>query len=120
MAELKIDTDSMKALVLKAILESWTPEQRDQLVMDAMSYLLTDKADRNDYSRNPQTVIDRILKQAVAVAAEQVVKELIEEQYKDKLVELIDPKLAEIAAFVNINDALANAITTALREKRGY
>lgn len=82
---LKLDPDSLAHIVQKAVLDSITPEARDQLLTDAIKSLLTiPKDDRPTYQRHTplQSPLQDAFETAVHFAARKIVNDAIENDPK--------------------------------------
>lgn len=119
--EIKIDPDAMKALVLKAILDSWDDATRDQLVTDALASLLKDK-EGSSWDRNSITVIESIMKSAMREACMKAVREIIDSspklqtKIKEFVTPLVDTVLSQNIAF--FEQAVAEALVDKIRGGR--
>lgn len=69
-----VPADAMKAIVVKALLDSWSPEQRDAVLAQAVASLLNDKADARSFSSNSPTVLQAAANDAMRLAAGDVIR----------------------------------------------
>lgn len=76
MAQIDVTKDELRELVQKHILDSLSPEKRDQIMKEAVAYLLNEKAGKNPYS---PTTLQELLRDAVSWAARDILKELVQE-----------------------------------------
>jgi hypothetical protein len=123
MTDFKIDPDAMKGLVLKAILESWDEETRNQLVSDAIGSLLKEKADGRSYGNGP-TVIESIVRDAMRTAARTAVTEIVDASaelkkiIRDAVAPVVDTALGD--GTINLDSLVAEALVAKIKEGRGY
>lgn len=73
---LVIEGSAIQALMVKAILETWTPEQRDALISDAVATMFH-KTSVTMYGRD-KTVIEVALADGAKKAATQVIEDLMQ------------------------------------------
>ncbi len=121
--ELKIDADAMKALIADTILAKFTPEQRDDLLKQAIAHLMTaDKSGSSYNNRNfGKSPFDLALEQGAYAACCQIVRE---EFAKPEMREMLTkPLLAAMQkAFADDNNELvtnmAELMSRALKPQR--
>lgn len=123
MTDIKIDPDAMKGLVLKAILESWDDDTRNQLVTDALSSLMSEKVGGNSWDRNSgRTVFESIIRQSMSEAAHKVVREMLleneelQQKIRDAATPLINSVFDEDGLY--IDDQIAKAVVSTIKELR--
>lgn len=121
MTEIKINPDAMQALVLKAILDSFDEETRNQLITDAIADLLKKSGRYND-----SAPIEGIVRNAVYQASEKAVRQMVEEssEIQARITEVATPILDTVLAAgtegLNIDERVVEALVAEIRKRRGY
>lgn len=115
--EMKIDSDAMNQIVAKAIFDSFDDTAKSELVTKAIENLMNAPANPGDY-RDRRTVIQRIFDNAVTIAADKIVREMIEAEFKDRILGLartaLDKAFADTERMDRIVAEVANAIGSGL------
>jgi hypothetical protein len=90
MANINLDTETMKLVVSKAILDQFNPEVCTGLVEQAVLNLLEKKPEQHGYGRQDgRTMIMRIFDEAVESAARSIVRELIAGEYTERIKDVV-------------------------------
>lgn len=81
MTDLTINTDAMKTVVAKAILDSLEPQQREQMITAAIEYLITEPERKDHYGRSEKmpSPLQNAFNDAVARSARSVVEDVLGE-----------------------------------------
>lgn len=84
--DLKIDSEGMNALVAKAIMDSLTPEKREQLIQAAIAGLLERKRSTR-LGASDKSELQEIFEQATYATASQVIREGLEKDavFREKI-----------------------------------
>lgn len=124
---INLDPESLAHIVQKAVLDSITPEARDQLLADAIKNLLTIPNDtRPAYDRNgpgPKSPLQESFELAVRSAAAKVVRETIENDPKvaEAIRAVVHPLVADLCdgSYTDLPTLIGDAFGTWLRNRRG-
>jgi hypothetical protein len=114
----QIDSQAVQGIVTKAILDGFTSEQRNDLVTQAITHILSTPTDTpSGYGYKKQTVIEEAVGNAVRRSAVDVVREMLTEepyltQMRDSLTEAVANALSDNSA---IQEAVAYGLATKLR-----
>ncbi|HXH95254.1 MAG TPA: hypothetical protein VNN25_27010 [Thermoanaerobaculia bacterium] len=98
--DIKLETDTIKAIVSEAVMASLTSEKREALIQNALNYLLTQKKD--GYSNHPpESLLESAFKQALGTIAREIssemlandtrVREVVRKMIADAVEKLLDP-----------------------------
>lgn len=116
---INLDPESLSIIVQKAILDSLTPEARDQIMVDAIANLLTIPK-KEQYGRQMDTPLQEAFKSAVHSAAVTVVRDMVQsdEAVQAKILELVSTPIAEITKgnWDGLPDRIGEAIGSTVAE----
>ncbi len=120
---MEFDSKTLSTLATKAILDSMTQENRDQLLVRAVSGLF-ERPNASKYPPDPRTAFEIAFDEALGSAMRKIVGELVQEA---KYQEAIRPLLAKAVedALVGENSErlvglFQDAVTEGFRKLRGY
>lgn len=113
---ISIPADAMQAIVQKAIFEGISAEQRELLVQQAIEYLVAPPT--NGYGQRGTSPLESAFQNAVAIAANQIVRELVKEsEFTARITEMVEKTLREfVAQDVRMVEAVGSAVGTAVTE----
>lgn len=120
---MQFDPATLSTLATKAILDSMTPEHKEQLLARAVAGLF-EKPNKDKYPRDDRTTFEIAFDEALHHAARNIVREIVLEA---KYQEAIRPLLAKAVekALVGENSerlvtVFENAVSAGLEKLRGY
>jgi hypothetical protein len=125
MAEIKIDDTAMKDIVAKAILDSVTDEQRDEILKAAVTNLITPPPSTGMYGgRKEPSPLQNAFDIAVRSVGQEVVNEMVKGELRDKIREMVKAKVSEIIEddsnlAYGVGQSVGQAIESAMRGDRG-
>lgn len=110
MGDIKLDPEIMQQVIGKAILEAIPQDQRNNILKDAIDYLLTPI--RSTYSSNIESPLQSAYNSALRKLAEQECRTLLEnnDSVHKKIQELISEGV--VRALADNRDKLINKITS--------
>lgn len=127
---ISIPVDEMRAIMGKAIIDSLSPQSKEQVIAGALEYLLkkpltSEKwASTKTYGDSP---IEIAMKDAVRQVCMEVAKEIAQTEVRPQIVTLAREMLGKISALDadgdlkwKLMDTLLTAADEKLKEKRGY
>ena len=115
---LTIEGSAIQALMIKAILEAWSPEQRNALISDAISTLLQ-TSHSTTYGRD-KTILEVALSKGAEDAAVKVVEELlVSPEFSGNLIGLCREELNKLFDEdpERLDHPIRRAISTGLRKE---
>lgn len=119
--DVKLNDDAMRQIISKAILDSLTPERREEIIATAVANLLSEKTNPNSY--NSKTKLQGAFDYAVQNIAQSVaIKELSEDgALRDKMQKLmLDAweKMTTGDAYSALVEKVANAMSKGISGDR--
>jgi len=113
-----IDTEAVEAMVVKSLVESITPEQREKVITDAISELL-EKKSGSRYGSN-MSIFEEAMHSAISQVARQIFVEEVRNspEIQSRMKELVTPTVIAIAKdnFDGINEKIGEAIGGAVAD----
>ncbi len=120
---MQFDSAALSTLATKAILDSMTPETREQLLVRAVAGLF-EKSDTDKYKSNPRTKFEEAFDDALLMSMRVIVRELIAEpRYQDAIKPLLAAAVDKALLGENrerLVSLFENAIDEGLTKLRGY
>lgn len=115
-----VDPAAMQALVTKALFEGMTQEQKDSLITQALTALMTSSVRKNHWDPQPLSPLQEAFNNAASVIARQVAIRRLEtdEQFKASVEQLftdLGKKLFASEFREKLIERLANAVFHGLR-----
>lgn len=93
-SDFKVDGSAIQTLMVKAIMEAWSPEQRDALISDAVASLLQTVSSTR-WGKD-KTVLEVALKDGAETAAKIVIAELLQTEFKGTIEKLVRQELISL------------------------
>lgn len=121
MPNIEIDSESIRAVVAKGLLDSLTTEAREVMVASAIEYLLTEQSDGYGRTKEGSSPIHNAFRIAVGEVARDVVRDLVHsEDLKGKITAAIEQKVLSILTELSweadiIGSAVGDAVAKVLR-----
>lgn len=116
--EIKLDNEGLATIATAAIFDSMTQQARDDVVRQALQYLLTPEKNRNTYGVNTTTPLQDAFNAGIRTAAFRAVEEKIQNdpEVQNHIYGLLGPLLnsAMEAEAEDWNSGLADALGSAL------
>lgn len=114
--DVRLDAETMKLVVSKAIMEQFTPDVCTKLVEQSILNLLEKKPESKDYygRQDGRTAIMRLFDDAVEHAARGIVRELIEAEYTDRIKDVVRTACEKAFTDPDRMKKVADAMGTAL------
>lgn len=121
---MQFDQATLSTLATKAILDSMTPEHKEQLLARAVAGLFEPVADKNSYSSDKRTKFEAAFDDALSLAMRNIVREIIaEERYQAAIKPLIVAAVEKALIGENserLVSVFEKAIDAGLEKLRGY
>lgn len=119
---MNIDSDTMKQLVAKAIMDSIDDDARAKLLEGAISSLMNTVEQTGGYGSDRRTRIQRLFDDAVSTAALGVVRKLLDDEYADRIRvvvrDALDKAFADTDRMNEVSRRVADAIGAGLSGDR--
>lgn len=116
--EVKLDAEAAASIAAAAIFESMTQDARDQVLRQAVQYLLTPEKDSRYPYGNVSTPLQKAFNSALSTASYQVVQEEIQKspEVKQAILDILGPLIqgALTAQSTEHNTSLADTIGEAV------
>lgn len=115
----QIDTEAVEAMVVKSLVDSITPEQREQVITDAISNLLV-KEQTNRYGGRNMSIFESAMNRAISEVACKIFVEEVKqnEEVQARIKALVTPTIMAIAKdnYEGINEKIGEAIGGAVAD----
>lgn len=121
--DLRVDDAAMKSLVAKSIVDSLSPEAREQLITSAVTQTLTKPEEGRGYSSDKRSPLQRAFDGAVVQVASKYAEEIVatDEKFKSQIEGLfadVAKKLFDSDSRDEMVSALADVIRKAITKER--
>jgi hypothetical protein len=111
---LELSDDQMRAVMAKAILDTVTPEKRDELITKAIGFLMIPEK-TGSYGGQTTSPLERAFQEAARVVAEKLAREALaaDTKFAEQITKLFEDVAAKL--FANeVRDKLVDNITSSV------
>lgn len=115
-----IDPQTVEAMVVKSLVESITPEQREQVITDAISNLLVKESTSRYGTGSNMSIFEKAMHTAISQVACQIFVDEVKnnQEVQDRIKALVTPTVMAIAKdnYDGINEKIGEAIGGAVAD----